>query len=675
MKGVFNKGFTLIELIVVISILSILGTISFTSLQWFSENARDGVRVSDTNNIEKSLEIFFVKNGKYPTPDSYVNLAPDITDTENLRKQWTLWDDVMSEINRNLPKKPLDPSLESEYIYSISNNKEFQILALFEGDQYTFNNDVLLNKAYADSRVSNVKLFGNYNWVFLKWKNGGTNFILPIPSIINISDEVMSWTAGDQILLTQEIIESQAVEWINNIPNTSGILNSSTWKLDIMLSLYEYNTIKVDNTYTTSKDVKIEIMDAIKDAYSWSALANKWIYKVILTKESEDVKIAFSELLMWNGVKWNSCDSTNKPLDNWHITYINNADSMFQSYIKDWNKCWFSCNDWYRGDFCEKPPAIISKIDCGSVNWYWQEPANDMDIWTGKGEWFCISPKIWDIPGQFRRISWNGWGESWYSTGLWWNWNWKWDSWETEAHLEDWQTRFLAWGNENSDIVEYTCKPLWVAEEDFITEDNLLWRMKWLSDNKATHSALADIDWVNFWTFPAYGQYWDYLVPALFIADCIDWKKDLTNNISYINNLWIQENISYQDYTQNVSDPSVLDYWWKNNETYQKRQKYLLWWTQKSWSHLPSAFSNITIWNIWSWEGEYELACNQWILTDWIDKNVRLSALWWPSSSWEEWWFKAYIAKTDSCSNQGRIETWNTRWTTNYTVARFVIRP
>lgn len=46
-------GFTLVELIVVITILAILGTIGFIAIQGYSSSARDSVRVSDMRNIEK----------------------------------------------------------------------------------------------------------------------------------------------------------------------------------------------------------------------------------------------------------------------------------------------------------------------------------------------------------------------------------------------------------------------------------------------------------------------------------------------------------------------------------------------------------------------------------------------------------------------------------------------
>ncbi|MDD2907427.1 MAG: InlB B-repeat-containing protein, partial [Candidatus Gracilibacteria bacterium] len=52
-----KKAFTLVELIVVITILAILGTIAFINLQGYSISARDSKRISDINNIMKKVGI------------------------------------------------------------------------------------------------------------------------------------------------------------------------------------------------------------------------------------------------------------------------------------------------------------------------------------------------------------------------------------------------------------------------------------------------------------------------------------------------------------------------------------------------------------------------------------------------------------------------------------------
>ena len=57
MKNTNRKAFTLVELIVVITILAILGTIAFISLQWYSQDAKNSKVASDLGTLASAIEI------------------------------------------------------------------------------------------------------------------------------------------------------------------------------------------------------------------------------------------------------------------------------------------------------------------------------------------------------------------------------------------------------------------------------------------------------------------------------------------------------------------------------------------------------------------------------------------------------------------------------------------
>ncbi|MCT4617340.1 MAG: hypothetical protein N4A38_03975 [Candidatus Gracilibacteria bacterium] len=66
------------------------------------------------------------------------------------------------------------------------------------------------------------------------------------------------------------------------------------------------------------------------------------------------------------------------------------------------------------GDICDSNGnclggGIIDQTKCQSANWLWIPPASDMNIGTGKGEGFCISPAL-ATGSSGGGLSVNGWG-------------------------------------------------------------------------------------------------------------------------------------------------------------------------------------------------------------------------------------------------------------------------
>lgn len=61
-------GFTLAELIVVITVLAILATVGFVALSGHLSSARDSTRMTEVGQISRSVELSAVQNGKYPMP-------------------------------------------------------------------------------------------------------------------------------------------------------------------------------------------------------------------------------------------------------------------------------------------------------------------------------------------------------------------------------------------------------------------------------------------------------------------------------------------------------------------------------------------------------------------------------------------------------------------------------
>ncbi|MDO8443465.1 MAG: type II secretion system protein [Candidatus Azambacteria bacterium] len=66
-KNKKEKGFTLLELLVVIGIIGLLASIMVVNLTGARRRARDTKRVADIRNLQTASEDYYGKNGKYPT--------------------------------------------------------------------------------------------------------------------------------------------------------------------------------------------------------------------------------------------------------------------------------------------------------------------------------------------------------------------------------------------------------------------------------------------------------------------------------------------------------------------------------------------------------------------------------------------------------------------------------
>lgn len=266
----YMAGFTLTELIVVMSILAILGLIAFMSLSGYVSSARDATRASDISNLFRGMEISIVKNGVYPTPDNAFTVTYS---GGSVWSQGTAGDGVFRVIDNagaRSSKKFTDPLLGTEYGYAtLAYGKAYQFRADWEGDTVVQSEPRVVDSTYAapgNPTIAYIK--GNYAGYMAKTLTGGMTCIFAVPSLIVSQSGATLTGSVDFLSLTNRFL-------MNGQSNMQGV--KFTPQPGLCLSILPTDDSKFGIT---------NIMTSLRTAYSGSDLASNPSISSLLTAQS-----------------------------------------------------------------------------------------------------------------------------------------------------------------------------------------------------------------------------------------------------------------------------------------------------------------------------------------------------------------------------------------------------
>ncbi len=111
-----RKGFTLIEMLIVVAIIGILASVVVIGIGPAQQRARDSRRASDLKQIQTALELYYNKNGAYPTGGTDGEMS---------------WADLVTSITGagiGVNKIPTDPISANVYQYGAAGNGTSYVL-------------------------------------------------------------------------------------------------------------------------------------------------------------------------------------------------------------------------------------------------------------------------------------------------------------------------------------------------------------------------------------------------------------------------------------------------------------------------------------------------------------------------------------------------------------------
>ena len=312
------KGFTLVELIVVITILVILGTIAFVQLWGFADSARDSARITLISNLKTWLDMFQIKSWTYPLPDWAVNITA--SGVSNIIWYQGYAKDQIWSIAKLSPwgtLDPLDPTIYTTYSVNQNQSKMQLMTFLEDGSNVTafVPNALSISNASASSTSDYSKRYpktlGDTLWILLSTASGTIN--QPVQEsgsgvdILNTTGSYMMYMSKDQkFVWTWSVLKAwigwwglvgywsfdegsgaiaydRSGNWYNGKLNGNSLL--SWWKIWNLLTFNGEENDCITITGDTNLNIKGELTLSvwINNTWTWIWSQSDW-WGIIIAK-------------------------------------------------------------------------------------------------------------------------------------------------------------------------------------------------------------------------------------------------------------------------------------------------------------------------------------------------------------------------------------------------------
>ena len=467
-----RSAFTLVELIVVITILAILWTIGMLSFQSYNVFARDSVRLWNLKTLESGLWIMYVQSWNYAVPDNAVEVS---SWSSVVILQWEVWKSVQraTKTSQWIWKDPLTEQLIT--YWTNKNYSKYELMTFLEWDTAMSSSSLkgIIGEFSLAQDINKIKTLWSSVWLLTDENWTPIEKITSIQTakkldlaidtanyVAHFDNEVsktLSWTTLFNGLLTiNQRVPKKCKEWWILVPwNTNFMTNdfcvaqyemsyNETWPEDVNLA--DWNTRKYYSTKTpVSMANRLPITEitqpeAIAQCEKiWAHLItnNEWM---TIARNIEANPQNWSEGEVWS---WYIPNGVSNETANWH----------WCSW-KQWDSSWSWTTLW----------AWITGSDCS---------------WTNKNR---LKLNTWEY---IYDMSWNVWEHVNKANTIDWS---NFDLWQTSV---SWSSNWISWDDnwiyDEIDMLKYGSKKL-------LWKNNWIWNLynsNWVANNIFRRGALA----------------------------------------------------------------------------------------------------------------------------------------------------------------------------------------
>ena len=372
------KAFTLVELIITITILAILATIWFVSYSWYLSWVRDTNRISQLKSISDWLDLYSTKN-PLPLPDDKIDIK---IGTEVIAYQWYVWKNVLETIDYS--SEWIDPKDWTYFSYYLTKDRKyFQLMAFLE-DQDQLQIASISNKTFAavDYSTRFPTVYWKKLWILITENN------TPIQEIYNKEVDISDVSST---ILKSYLKDWEYVEWQGT---TFAILKNIAivwWKYYVVANgLFSYSW---PDWLLSYKDIWLCDLDDIH-VPSLCTEWNAWCYVIaacnVWTTVATTIQTIYDKYFQW----WNNAQLlTNTVTSNYQVDASsywpdtknwNYYSTVFIKWFNDWSSIQ-NDNLWWNTDNtssarqwpCPSWYHIPSQIE-----WAWLVTAWDWTLWN-----------------------------------------------------------------------------------------------------------------------------------------------------------------------------------------------------------------------------------------------------------------------------------------------------